>query len=416
MEQLEDIAAVFARLKPWRTDMESFNSLVDLAAQYLQGHRELADVQQQLERVDQELGQLRLQYQDGIRFQEPSEELDNQSLAAWWMFHHLQRQFQRLSHALQENLADEAAAAVQECNAAVNQLFRSFATLRQSLQRTEKYSQSPYVHELIRVGKACLNGTLSVELFHERFEAFCLFHDQFIESLQEFLPRMQESGAHQPLVPAMEEQNASLDEIANYFLDGDEVQLGAALERLQSSTTALLAIQESLLVVEAPPVTQVCLRCGTENGKGDRFCSSCQGRLIDSQEPLQSRALDEQILPPNLHKVMTAAESFRARDIDRADFLEVIQWYDGLASKAHQQMRDLTPPPAEGLPAEQLALYNEALGAVDLALSDLKTGLVRLRKYADHRDPLELEFGMASCLAGHQHMQRFVALHQSVGR
>lgn len=415
MSELQDPSSIFARLRPYRTDMDSFNRLVATAADYLDGHSDLSEVEAQLSIVDQDLGHLRLQFEDGLRFQVRTPEIETGVALAYSAFRNLAQHFEKLNQALQANRPYDVARELETCNATVNQLMWAFQDLRQYLAK-EKYSDAPFIQELVRVGKAFVQGKLAAELFQERFNAFCEFHDQFVESLQPLLAEVEGDPRQQELLDALEEQNLVLDDIAGFFQAGDKRQLDAALQRLCASTAILLELQQEFQKEGEDDTGLLCFRCGHANLQGEKNCSNCQARLIDVQTPGEDSTYNDSSLPSNLRKLMAASESFRDGAIEQAAFLEVLDWYDELTNQALTQMSELAPPPEEAdtMPPEQLETYDEAVEAMQQGLDDLKAGVLRLRSYADKKDPVDLELGLEGCLGGHKHMLRFAALNESL--
>jgi hypothetical protein len=410
MSELKDPASLVQALRPLRTDMDSFNTLVDTAADFLEGGTELPELEQQIAKVDQDLGHLRLQFEDGLRFQVPSPELDTGVALAYNAFKTLAQRFERLNAALQANRHYDVAREIEICNATVNQLFFAFGNLREYLAQ-EKYSEAPFINELVRVGKAYLKGKLAPELFQERFDNFCQLHDQFMEALQPLLAQVEGDPRQQQLVDAMEEQSVILDEIASAFQDNDKQGLDGALQRLCNSSAVLLDIQAEFLRADESKGL-VCFRCGQASQQGDKSCSNCGARLIDLHEGAGGSAA-ERGLPANLRRLVAAAEGYRDGSVDQASLLEVLAWYDELADKGLQQMSELAPVPKGMSQAHQQA-YDEAVEAMASGLNDLKAGVTQLRAYAHKKDPVDLEGGIDSALAGHEQMLRFAEINESL--
>lgn len=412
MSELQDPSIIFQRLRPQRTDMDSFNRLVDTAADYLEGYSELAEVEAQVAIVDQDLGHLRLQFEDGLRFQVRTPELETGVALAYSAFRNLAQQFEKLNRALQANRPYDVARQLETCNATVNQLFWAFEDLREHLAQ-EKYSDAPFIQEIVRVGKAYVRGKLAPELFQERFNAFCEFHDQFVENLQPLLAEVEGDPRQQELLDALDEHNGVLDEIASFFQAGDKKQLDSALRRLCASSAILLELQQEFLKEDEQGNGLLCFRCGHANEHGEKSCTNCQARLIDVLTPGADSSYNDASLPANLRKLMAAGEGFRNGAIDQAAFLEVLDWYDELTNQALKQMSQLAEPDEEA-PDEQCDRYDDALEAMQQGLDALKAGVRRLRGYAEKKDPTDLEMGLDDCLSGHKHMLRFAAINDAL--
>ncbi|MBS2037214.1 hypothetical protein JST97_19660 [bacterium] len=415
MSELKDPASLVQGLRPLRTDMDSFNTLVDTAADFLEGGCQQAELEEQIARVDQDLGHLRLQFEDGLRFQVPTPEIETGTALAYGAFKTLAQRFERLNAALQNNRPYDVARELEICNATVNQLFFAFSNLREHLAQ-EKYSEAPFINELVRVGKAYLRGQLAAELFQERFDNFCQFHDQFVEALQPLLAQVEGDPRQQQLLDALEEQNLILDEIATHFQDHDSKQLDSALQRLCNSSAVLLEMQAEFQKEEERAKGLLCFRCGHANEQGPKSCTNCGARLIDLQEDGLGSSAAEGGLPSNLRKLIAAAEGYRDGSVDQAGLLEVLAWYDQLTDQGLQQMAELAPPPKEAakMSQEHQDAYAEAVEAMQLGLDDLKTGVNQLRAYAEKKDPVDLENGIASALSGHEQMLRFAQINDSL--
>ena len=185
--------------------------------------------------------------------------------------------------------------------------------------------------------------------------------------------------------------------------------LQAALQRLQSNTARLLEIQQALQAQESSPDSLLCLHCSRENPPGSRFCQGCQARLLTAAPSHPGST--PRPWAAQLQTLVSAAHDFQAQRSDRQAFVAVIDDYQQRTERAHQQLRDMSLPWSTEPASDPQQLYLQARQAMQEALQELSLGTEGLRRFADSRDPQELEEALERCHCGQAHMESFAALH-----
>ena len=406
----EEPSAVFERMRSSRTDMVVFNSLLNLVEEYIGGQADLDEVFPFIVKVDEALGELRMQFEDGLRFREHTPELDKITRVVMAMLALLQEQFARLNLALEEGRHYDAAIALQESNAAVNQIFWAFGELKRRAAEEERHSESPYVNELLRVGKAYLAGTLPIEPFQERFEAFFLYHNNFVSGFRQMPPQLHPVVQEQRprLQAALDQQTEGLEALQTFFEMGNRKVIEPSLILIREATEALIEMQKLFQQAPSAPVSKVCPTCAAENPADARVCQSCTGRfpeiIPESSEPSLALQYQEGAgsrgMSANMQKLLDAAKKISKKEISLEEFARVVDWFEDLLEQVTARFQQMEEPKDPNIPRAQWAVFEEAANSMEEGLAQMRQGADLLRVYLERPDPLTLDRAIKSCLSG----------------
>ena len=395
--------------------MVAYNELLDRTQGYVEGRDSLADVTAALAAADEALGQLRFEFQEGLRFQESGPEMERSILLVGAMFGLLQRTFDHFEAALKEGDHYDAAIALQEGNAAVNQIFEELADLREALD-TVGYSESPFVNEILRVGYAYLGERLPLEVFQERVVAFWDFHREFVADFQASQPATPEDSAYEELrldiEEALDQQTRGLEDLLAACESGGEGgHLESALVRIQLATQALVSAQKELRDRAHLAEFKSCPRCGRDNPLSARFCAGCAARFPEAGGELRVATIEmlshsETEGDGNLHRLHVAADSFKRHECGMDQFLLEADRYSGIVRKVMSRFEALPEVARSSMGEQQWEAYSAMRGIMKGGLADMKAGLRALAEFVEGGELAALDEALHGFERGEQELAR----------
>jgi len=148
-----------------------------------------------------------------------------------------------------------------------------------------KVAKSPHMEELKELVGRAVNGTVVMEYFARKVEAFAQSHNEIKE---EFRRGRSVPGAPKEVREVYEilvEQGKGLDEMLLFFEDNDRQHLFEGLARLEKPLPRLLEIQAAAQetiqekVLKERGQKPICIKCSLENNVGAKICRKC-GALL----------------------------------------------------------------------------------------------------------------------------------------
>lgn len=297
-------------------------------------------------------------------------------------------------------------------------LYSLFGEYRQVADSQPKLSQVPYTHELVRVTRHYLEGALSVEAVHGRFEVFCQYHELLETQLSTMVPSPPEREAfeesREDLEEALAVQLHGIEDLDLALERNDREGMEEALELLLEASEVLVEIYQRLQRADLEPRTISCIKCGADNSLDSKICGECAAVLPQSAAaggPTSTIAVDEAGLsvtpqePEEVARLRKAVQdALHGGDPDT--LARALESYSKKIQRSRRQFESLEEPPKD-IPAEHRALLLEARAIFAEALETLEAGFQKLSMGSESLDHLELEAGLELMQAGSQQFLDF---------
>lgn len=415
----DDPEALLAQLaKKGTSGLASFDTLAQKAAAVLRGQEEVPVFEEQWSVVDRELGEMAHHFGEGLRYQEPTEEVVKSGTNALDQFEWLQSQMARLLDAVHEEDPVSAVYALVEAHYSLLELFRAYNQLRQ-VQDTVKYSERPLVSELIRVARLVGQGKLPHDALHDRLNAFCDVQDYFQQLLQNAQPTPGEAGVleteRERLEAALARQNEGLDLLYDYLRESDTDKLENALNLIEEATPVFLELQQRLAGVGGLGESRPCPFCSAPNEPHAKFCEKCSARLPETgtfaaASQASFREGGDQALASNFQRLVEEADKMARGQITVEQFGKTVEGLRSLHERCVKTMLGMKPPP-EDTPAEQMRVFEQAKDHAENGLDTIDEGLAELEDYVDgeyggHAPEELLSHGVDTVIAGAEQLQK----------
>ncbi|MBX3170872.1 MAG: zinc ribbon domain-containing protein [Candidatus Eremiobacteraeota bacterium] len=413
-EDLEESTAevpleVLARCREY-TDVEPFEELKKEAEAYLRGEVGAESVREKWQSLDQELGARHHYFQDGLRFQEWSEQLVVTGRQIFEQFEWIQDQMGRLEVGLAAGLELEVAYALEQIHGSLAVLKSSYQTLRDLQDSLPTLSENPMVAELIRVGQLALEQKIPMESFLERLAVYADMQDRLQQALLTAQPAPRERSILEAeranLDEAFAHQQRGLDELYGFAENPDAAELEKGIASLELGSQMQLRLRERLLQTVGAEDTRACPFCGSDNQSQNRFCASCQARLPENlavqAEEISLGSPQDNGLPSHFQRLVSAVEQRQAEQLDDPAWQSTLSWFRGLYINVCRQ-RDRQKPPPANIPPEQLELLEKAGESLNTGLELIGEGLGLLE------DGEELQNGLDLILRGGEKLQEMPA-------
>ena len=409
-EETPEVALeVLARCREY-TDVEPFEELKKAAESYLGGQTGPDSVLEKWQMLDAELGARHHYFQDGLRFQEWSEQLVVTGRQVFEQFEWIQDQMSRLEFGLQSNQELEVAYALEQIHGSLAALKSSYQTLRDLQASLPTLSENPLVAELIRVGQLALQQKIPMESFLERLGVYADMQDRLEQALLTAQPAPRERSILEAervnLEEAFAHQQRGLDELHHFAESLDSADLEKGIASLEMGSQLQMRLRERLLNTVGAEDTRACPFCGSDNQGQSRFCASCQARLPENlavqAEEISLGSSQGGGLPSHFQRLVTAVERRQAGALEDAEWQSTLTWFRGLYTNVCRQRDRQKPPPAD-TPPEQLEVLEKAGESLSTGLELIGEGLQLLE------DGEELQSGVDLVLRGGEKLQEMPA-------
>lgn len=400
---------VLARCREY-TDVEPFEELKKAAVSFLGGQAGPDTVLEKWQTLDAELGARHHYFQEGLRFQEWSEQLLVTGRQIFEQFEWIQDQMGRLEFGLQNAQELEVAYALEQIHGSLAALKSSYQTLRDLQASLPTLSENPLVAELIRVGQLALQQKIPMESFLERLGVYADMQDRLQQALLTAQPAPRErsilEAERNNLDEAFVHQQRGLDELHHFAESLEPADLEKGIASLEAGSQMQMRLRERLLHTVGTEDTRACPFCGSDNQGQSRFCASCQARLPENlavqAEEISLGSSRSSGLPGHFQRLVTAVEQQQNGELEAAEWQSTLSWFRGLYTNVCRQRDRQKPPPAD-IPPEQLKVLEKTGESLTTGLELIGQGLQLLE------DGEELQSGVDLVLRGGEKLQEMPA-------
>lgn len=376
---------------------------------WMAGQLDPAELLQRWSLLDEELFARNHYFQEGLRFQEWSEEFVDLGRSCFEQFEWIQEQMQRFDRgvALRDSL--EVVYALEQIQSSFLELSRLYSLLGERQAPETRLSDNPWLVELLRLGLMAAEGRLPVESFSERLQIYADLQERMRLALETAAPAPAEStvlrNAELALQEAFQNQLMGLDHLHQFAADLERTQLELGIELLEQAATVFTGLGEQLQQAASQVEVAACPFCSRDNVAGARHCQHCSARLPELDSFLLASSADAPSLPENFSKLSEAVGAFLAGRSSLPQLGESVAWFRQLHQGASRQLSSIAAAPS-ATPALQIEILEEArtmasqgLEAVDDGLAALELGLDQL---AEVDRATSLQRGLELVLGGGQ--------------
>ncbi|GMU56337.1 MAG: hypothetical protein AMXMBFR33_54830 [Candidatus Xenobia bacterium] len=210
-------------------------------------------------------------------------------------------------------------------------------------------------------------------------------------------------------------------DLAESYAAGQAEQYEPGRQALIQASEALAACKEAFEQIGELEGKVLCVKCGAANAPGDRACSKCGARMVQTELGTSTMSLQEGgeaqggelVMTENLLRVFQAVNEVAEQTLELEEFGEVLDW---MAELVQQHLLGVPQAPAfsrEGMNEEQ----SQVVGELEEELArqreevvggaeELMAGLNRLSCYLDEQDKEHLTSGVRMVRDGAVRVQR----------
>ena len=311
------------------------------------------------------------------------------------------------------SLAQETADTLKEAMESLYPLFRRY---RQQYEEGPRYSEVPYTHELVRVCRHFLVGSLSRETALLRLDQFFQYHEYLETQLESAEPSGAEGEAlrenAEDLNEALRAQAQGMTELeAALLVEEPEAEVvEGCLELLVTSAEVLVDVYQTLQKADQEPRLVPCVKCSHPNMLTSRTCRKCgavlPGGAVLTDESVSTLALEEDgsavhaSQPGELQKLRQAVGHFSSTgELEpvkkaRLNFQKRLSRVE----RRFQKMSNLAGSATE----EQAAVLDAARADFSKALETVREGLEMVVLGEETGEITRLETGLRTLEEAHQ--------------
>lgn len=187
-----------------------------------------------------------------------------------------------------------------------------------------KVSSAPFIEEIKELTGRYMSGTLLLEYFSSRLEAFSQNHRALSD---EFKSKSVSSELSKEVSQLLDMQREGIDEMLLFLEDSKKEHLITGIASLESPLPRLLEIQKGTSPVIKQPKL-LCPSCSSVYKKGDKNCSSCSAILpLYVMEEGFNEAEATVELPSKLKTIVNKIKRFKSGDVAADKALSEIHSY-----------------------------------------------------------------------------------------
>ena len=241
--------------------------------------------------------------------------------------------------------------------AANEAIFNAVDRISQEEAKLEKYSASPYVHELIRVARGVLDKGFPREALKEKLDWMLNDSEGVFRDFSVYKTAKFETMAIQEKVSemdaALEKYRAGLREIENYFSDEDPVHIEKGTQILKEGSDALIEAHKLIQSELAGSASKFCVKCGEENDLTDKFCCKCSALLPEAQQAAADSSVDvrvtsggveDRVLTSNIIRLTEAVNEYCEGRSSEQELLKVIEWMEEKVQAGIGMLQNMPSP------------------------------------------------------------------------
>lgn len=315
-----------------------------------------------------------------------------------------------------------------QIKSAVLNLFSAFDILRDEEQNLERYSESPYFNELIRIAKGVMRGAFPPEALKEiimiiqfywekAYKDFNIYKTQKIDILdvKNKIPELEN---------AYEECGRGLQEINLFFEDGNFEHIEEGIALVKQASDIMI---ESLNIINKAlslGAMKTCLRCGAENPINAKCCTQCQAVFPNYTQDVIASEIDfrfdneitpvsQRMITLHVQKLIDIIESFK-RDRGNLEELDAtINWLWEKIDNAKKHIDFIKIPDQMG-DEEDRNLLKLSHDLLLIGIDNLEKALWEMKLFPEDGDISHLTSGLDLALAGNDNIYEVQKISQQI--
>jgi len=301
-------------------------------------------------------------------------------------------------------------------------------------EQVPRYSYSPLINELIRIGKGVADGDFKPEFLKTRFEMVKDVYEETYANVKEISqaePDSKELAEQTPVImKGLELFKEGLDDIQNYFdyieIIKEEVEeaeeeekkekikekekesveiLKKGLEKIEKASMQIYEVQMALKSDLDKKQKRLCFRCGYEVPMHFKFCPECRARLpellpAESTVEISDYFAQEQVMvPANVKKVYNSAWAVAKGKITKKEFENTLDWFENNINENQTKMKELFKTP-KNITKEEEKLFESIKKNVEEGVKGCLAGVEEMRIYLKDNNITHLEIGLGKLMKG----------------
>ncbi len=202
-----------------------------------------------------------------------------------------------------------------------------------------KVKSAPYIEEIKELVGRYLSGSLVLEYFSHRLEAFSQNHQALIS---DFRSKSTGSELVKEACQLLDMQREGIDEMLLFLEDSQKEHLITGIGQIESTLPRLLEIYRGVSPLDKKKKSPllICPSCSGQYLKGDKVCAKCGAKipLQISEEELSADGLEQEALPSKLEAIVKLCSKFTAGEISKDKLLNELSAYERLLVQVRKEL------------------------------------------------------------------------------
>lgn len=389
------------------------NLVLEEAVKVINGIGDPDALHDRLVELEHVTGFLLKTFQHESQYQEETDPFKQEQELILSNFERIKEGIYRFKQYFDDNNAANIEDGMTKCMGGFRELFASFDRLKEEELKRKVYSDSPYINEIFRVADLVKQGKLPKERLKERIDAYLFIHKNFMVNYQYMKPTIDERPIYdehkEELKSALEQVMEGLQLAQTYFMTGITESLDAGLEKTRNAADFLLDFEEMLREVREAPKVKLCFQCGAENPRSARYCEKCNYNFpplqMEEDSTVDLRLEESGIrqtghaMTENVVRLYNAVDDVKSGAVSKEEFMNTINWFQGLISRAKEDQAKIPDPPEDSEPEAQEA-FQQFKQVFLTGMKYMEEGLQKMKLYPETGNTDLLQGGMEDVFSG----------------
>ena len=249
-----------------------------------------------------------------------------------------------------------------------------------------KVSSAPFIEEIKELTGRYLSGTLVLEYYSSRLEAFSQNHRALTD---EFKSKSISSELAKEVCQLLDMQREGIDEMLLFLENSKKEHLINGIFALESPLPRLLEIHKGTAPPTIKKIELLCPSCSKPYKQGDKNCPSCSAILpLYISEEGASQEESEQLLPSKLKSIVNSIAKLKSEKITKDDLLPEIRSYKRILGQIRGTYNSMAKNFAKSSSIEVRDCSEEFISNFELLESALDGLLDAIESGGDPEGPL----------------------------
>ena len=406
------------------TRSPQLNALINRTKDFYSGEITDAEYKESIKALYSFRKQLREVLREQIKFTPMTPSLRRQTDSIEIYLEDIRKSLEEIYSYFNDRNRDHIESGLFKCRASFDKLALAIDEIQKEEASGKEYSKAPLQNELMRIGYAMLEGSVSRDAFKIKLDSMKnslrMYYGYFGNIVPSGGEREYFEEHREEMRLTVREYIKALEEASLYYRDFNPEHVKSGLSRSHDAAEKLLEFQQKLLELKS---VKRCFKCGAENEASSRYCISCSAALPviadESGETIDFKVDENNSINNTGHvqteltkKVTDTVDAFKSGAMTLYDASAVISSITDSIAQTRKEKESLQIPQEIQQDSEYAPMFNEVEELMTAGLIDMEEGLRSLLYSMEGNDESGMIFAIERFLGGADSLSKVVMMSQ----